>query len=71
MADANATEIYAAAYGKDPEFYRFWKTLELYEEHLAGEKTRLILGTDNSLFEIIKGDMLKTEGASTKESTLE
>jgi membrane protease subunit HflC len=70
-ADAKATEIYAKAFGKDPEFYRFFKTLELYEEHLAGEKTRLILGTDNSLFEIIKGDMLKTEDAPAPENALE
>jgi len=70
-ADAKASDIYAKAYGKDPEFYRFWKTLELYEEHLAGEKTRLILGTDNSLFELIKGDMLTTEGVSTQKGKLE
>ncbi|MHC4329425.1 MAG: protease modulator HflC [Planctomycetota bacterium] len=60
-ADAKATEIYAKTFGKDPDFYRFWKTLELYEQHLGGEKTRLILGTDNSLLELIKGDMPKTE----------
>lgn len=54
-ADAKATEIYAAAYNKDPEFYRFWKTLELYETSLGGEKTKLMLGTDNSLFEYLKG----------------
>jgi membrane protease subunit HflC len=59
VADANATEIYAKAFGKDPDFYRFWKTLELYEEHLGGEKTRLILGTDNKLLEMIKGGTLK------------
>ena len=64
VADANATEIYAAAYGKDPEFYRFFKTLALYEEHLAGEKTRLILGTDNSLLDLIKGDISKTAADS-------
>ena len=66
-ADAEATEIYAKAFGKDPGFYRFWKTLELYEQHLGGEKTRLILGTDNRLLELIKGDMLKTENAPAKD----
>ena len=66
-ADAEATEIYAKAFGKDPGFYRFWKTLELYEQHIGGEKTRLILGTDNSLLEIIKGDMLKAENAPEKD----
>ena len=71
VADANATEIYAAAYGKDPEFYRFFKTLVLYEEHLAGAKTRLILGTDNSLLDLIKGDMLKTADVPLQENSSE
>ncbi len=66
-ADANATEIYAGAFGRDPDFYRFWKTLELYEAHLGGEKTRLILGTDNPLLELIKGIIPKTEISPAKE----
>lgn len=56
-ADAAATEIYAQAYEKDPEFYRFIKTLELYEDSIGGKQTKLILGTDNPLFELIKGDV--------------
>ena len=68
-ADARASDIYAKAFGKDPEFYRFWKTLALYEEHLGGAKTRLILGTDNSLLELIKGDLLKTKDAPAQENT--
>jgi membrane protease subunit HflC len=67
IADANATEIYAKAFGKDPDFYRFWKTLELYEEYIGGDKTRLILGTDNPLLEIIKGNIPKTEIMPSKE----
>jgi membrane protease subunit HflC len=66
VADAKATDIYAKTYGKDPEFYRFFKTLELYEKHLGGEKTRLILGTDNSLFELLKGDVLKTKVSASQ-----
>ncbi len=63
-ADAQATQIYADTYGQDPDFYRLWKTLELYEKCIAGDKTKLILGTDNPLFGLIKGDFLgvsKTE----------
>jgi len=56
QADAKAVEIYAQAFGKDPEFYRFWKTLEVYEQSLTGQ-TKLILGTDNPLFEMLKGDV--------------
>lgn len=59
-ADAKATEIYAKAYGQDPEFYRFWKTLDLYEQHFGGDQTRLILGTDNPLLELIKGNVLES-----------
>jgi modulator of FtsH protease HflC len=63
-ADAQATQIYADTYGQDPEFYRLWKTLELYEKGIVGDKTKLVLGTDNPLFGLIKGDFLgesKTE----------
>ena len=60
VADANATKTYAKAFSKDPEFYKFLKTLELYEEAIGSEKTKLILGTDNPLFELLKGDLLKT-----------
>jgi len=65
-ADANATQIYAEGFGVDPDFYRFWKILELYEQHLGGEKTRLILGTDNPLLEIIKGEILKTKDGTVE-----
>lgn len=33
-ADAEAAKIYSSAYGKDPEFYRFWKSMESYKETL-------------------------------------
>jgi membrane protease subunit HflC len=56
-ADAESTQIYANTYEKDPEFYRFIKTLELYENSLGGQETKLILGTDNPLFKLIKGNI--------------
>ncbi len=49
-ADAEAADIYAKAYNKDPEFYRFLKTMEVYESTMD-EDTVLLLGT--------KGDFLK------------
>ncbi len=33
-ADAEAAAIYAAAYNKDPEFYKFWKSMESYKKNL-------------------------------------
>ena len=45
-ADANATRIYADAFGKSPEFYNFLKTLETYSNTLDSS-TQFILSTDN------------------------
>jgi len=44
-ADAEATRIYGAAYGIDPEFYRFVRTLQSYERGLDSDTT-LILPAD-------------------------
>ena len=45
-ADAEVTRIYADAYGKDPEFYNFIKTLETYKNTIDST-TQFILSTDN------------------------
>ena len=45
-ADANATRVYADAYGKAPEFYNFIKTLETYSNTLDSS-TQFILSTEN------------------------
>ncbi|MCH7747438.1 MAG: protease modulator HflC [Acidobacteria bacterium] len=47
-ADAEATAIYAAAYGRDASFYAFTKSLETYEKTMD-PNTVLILGTDSDL----------------------
>lgn len=52
-ADAEATKLYAQAYGKDPSFYSFIKTLEVYNESL-GEDSSLVLSTDSELFKYLK-----------------
>jgi membrane protease subunit HflC len=44
-ADAEAADIYARAYNRDPDFYRFTKTMEVYKNTMD-EKTILLLGTD-------------------------
>jgi len=52
--DAQALEIYADAYNQDPEFYRFWRTLESYRTALA-EDTRIVLSTDSEYLEFLEG----------------
>jgi len=53
-ADARATEIYANAYGVDPEYYSFTKTLQVYDTALD-KKSSLVLSTDSDLFKYLKG----------------
>jgi len=53
-ADAEATKLYAEAYGADPEFYSFTKTLELYSSVLDKDSS-LVLSTDSELFKYLKG----------------
>ncbi len=52
-ADGEATKIYAGAYGVDPEFYSFIKTLEIYGETLS-EKSSLVLSTDSEFLKYLK-----------------
>ena len=52
--DARALEIFAEAYNQDPDFYRFWRTLESYRIALTGE-TRIVLSTDSDYLEFIEG----------------
>ncbi len=53
-ADAKATQIYASAYGVDPDFYAFQKTMEVYKKSLSRDSS-LILSTDSDLMKYMKG----------------
>jgi modulator of FtsH protease HflC len=47
-ADAEATRVYGIAYGADPEFYTFFKTLESYRA--LGDNTTLMINADSEFF---------------------
>jgi membrane protease subunit HflC len=53
-ADAEATRIYAQAFGKDPEFYSFVQTLNTYKETMDKD-TSLILSTDSEFLKLFQG----------------
>jgi modulator of FtsH protease HflC len=52
-ADGQAARIYAGAFGKDPEFYSFIKTLEIYKETMD-ENSSLVLSTDSAFLKYFK-----------------
>jgi membrane protease subunit HflC len=53
-ADAQSTKLYAEAYGVDPDFYSFAKTLEIYSDAL-GKDSSLVLSTDSEFLKYLKG----------------
>src|SRR6185436_1869307 len=53
-ADAQAAAIYAKAYGRDPGFYEFVKSLEALGA-ATDRDTWLILSTDAEVMKVLKG----------------
>src|SRR5690606_21291888 len=51
-ADAEATRVYGRAYGADPEFYAFFRTLESYDA--MGENTTLMLDAQSDFFKYLQ-----------------
>ena len=54
--DARSTEIYAAAYGKDQEFYAFYRSLQAYGTAFGGNKDVLVLDPSASFFDYFGSD---------------
>ncbi len=59
-ADGEAARIYAASYGKDPNFYDFYRAMQSYRQTFLGEGNRgdtsVILSPDNEYLKRFSGD---------------
>jgi membrane protease subunit HflC len=60
--DAAATQTYARAYSKDPEFYAFYRSLQAYERAIGKDGDLLVLTPDGEFFKYLK-DPDKRRGA--------
>ncbi len=54
-ADAERNAIYAKAFGRDPEFFAFTRSLTAYERALKGDSTQMVLEPDSVFFEYLRG----------------
>lgn len=54
--DAQRNKIFANAYGRDPDFFAFYRLMNAYNDALANPRTRLVLtpGTANEFFRFFK-----------------
>jgi len=52
-ADAERNAIYAEAFGADPEFFAFYRSLEAYEKALKGENSSMVMTPDSEFFDYL------------------
>src|SRR6185437_1639077 len=48
--DGETVKIYADAFGKDKDFFAFYRSMEAYRDALAGRNTTLVLSPDGDFF---------------------
>ncbi|CRL11857.1 protease modulator HflC [Phaeobacter italicus] len=53
-ADAERNGIFARAYGADPEFFDFYRSLNAYAKSLQGGNSSLVLSPDSEFFNYLK-----------------
>jgi membrane protease subunit HflC len=53
-ADAERNAVFAEAFGADPEFFAFYRSLEAYENALKGENSMLVMTPDGEFFDYFR-----------------
>lgn len=53
-ADAERNAIFAEAYGRDPEFFEFYRSLNAYQGALRGHNSSLVMSPDSEFFNYLK-----------------
>lgn len=55
-ADARRNAIYADAFGRDPEFFAFTRSMTAYERSLRGENSSLVMDPSGEFFSYLQND---------------
>ena len=53
-ADAERNAIFAQAFGADPEFFEFYRSLTAYSRALQGENSTMVMSPDSEFFNYLK-----------------
>jgi membrane protease subunit HflC len=56
QADAERNAIFAEAFGRDPEFFEFYRSLTAYERSLRGVNSTMVLSPDSEFFNYLRSD---------------
>jgi membrane protease subunit HflC len=55
--DARAADIYATAFGKDREFYAFYRSMQAYRESIGSDQDVLVLQPDSEFFKFLQSQV--------------
>ena len=55
-ADAQRNAIFAKAYGADPEFFEFYRSINAYGDALSADSTTMVVRPDSEFFNYLKSD---------------
>ncbi|HEY4406022.1 MAG TPA: protease modulator HflC [Xanthobacteraceae bacterium] len=64
--DAERNRIYAEAYGRDPDFFTFYRSMQAYESGLRSNDTRMVLKPDSDFFRYFGDPMGKLREGTPK-----
>lgn len=64
-ADAERNRILAEAYGRDPEFFSFIRSLSAYESSLQGENSSIVMQPDSEFFNYLRSEKGAVAGTAT------
>jgi modulator of FtsH protease HflC len=66
QGDAERNRIFAEAYGRDPDFFTFYRSMQAYENGLHAGDTRMLLTPDSSFFRYFGNPSGKPREGSAK-----
>ncbi len=66
-ADAERNEIFANAFGADPEFFEFYRSMTAYQRSLRSDNSTMVLSPDNEFFNYLKSDQGSAANAAANE----
>ena len=56
LADAERNAIFAEAFGADPEFFEFYRSLSAYRSSLKGQNSTMVMSPTSEFFNYLKSD---------------
>jgi membrane protease subunit HflC len=54
-ADAERNRVFAEAFGQDPEFFEFYRSMTAYERALRRQNSTMVISPDSEFFEYLSG----------------